>query len=82
MIHFTLDTSELDKFSSDLEKVEKRGLGSIPAGRRALRKRNVKQVAPNGYTFANHNPNKDLTAQQERDLQRRVLAAYKEVFGD
>ena len=81
MIHFTLDTSEQDKLSSDLEKVRKRGLGAIPAGRKALQKRNVKQVAPNEYTFANHNSNKDLTAQQERDLQRRVLAAHKEVFG-
>lgn len=81
MIHFTLDTSELDRFSSDLEKIEKRGLGAIPAGRRALRKRNVKQVAPNEYTFVNHNSQKDLTAQQERDLRRHVLAAYKEVFG-
>ena len=80
MIHFTLDTSELDKLSSDLEKVRKRGLGAIPAGRKALQKRNVKQVAPNEYTFANHNSNKDLTAQQEHDLQRRVSAAYKEAF--
>ena len=81
MIHFTLDTSELDKLSPDLEKVGKRGLGAIPAGRKALQKRNVKQVAPNEYTFTNHNSKKDLTAQQERDLQRRVLAAHKEVFG-
>ena len=80
MVHFTLDTSELDKLSSDLEKVEKHGLGAIPAGRRALQKRNVKQVAPNEYTFANHNSDKDLTAQQERDLQRRISAAYKEAF--
>lgn len=79
MIHF--DTSEQNKFSSDLGKVEKRGLGAIPAGWRALQKRNVKQVAPKEYTFTNHNSKKDLTAQQERDLRRRVLAAYKEVFG-